>query len=222
MLGRDGLMRDPPKAPDLEDPPKLGRRTVFVRDGLMPERFPNPPMRAPVLGRRVAEPRVTLEVRLEPTGGRSTMPVRLGSDPDGRLTELVRGGGARITDPVRVEGARATDPVRLGGTRVTDPVRLAGTRVTDPVRLAGTRVTDPVRVGGTRVTAPVRLGGTLVTEPVRVAGARPTAGVLFGMRFAVGILRTGTTPRVVGLATGRATVGRRGTPRCTGTPRYPR
>ena len=201
MLGRDGVIRDPPKAPDLDDPPRLGFRTVLVRDGLMPgrllERLPNPPIREPALGRCVAEPRATLDVRLEPTGGRSTMLTRLGSDPDGRPTEIVRAGGTRVTVFVRVDGTRVTAPVRLGGTRVAAPVRVGGTRVTAPVRVGGTRVTAPVRVGGTRVTAPVRVGETRATERVRVAGARPTVGVLVGVRFAVGILRVGTTPRAV-------------------------
>jgi hypothetical protein len=226
MLGRDGLVRDPPKAPDLEDPPRLGRRTVLVRDGLtlgrLLDRLPNPPIRDPAFGRRVAEPRATLGVRLELAAGRSTTPARLGSDADGRPTEIVRVGGTRDTVPVRVEGTRVTAPVRVAGTRVTAPVRVGGTRVAAAVRVGGTRVTAPVRVGGTRVTAPVRVGGIRVTVPVRLAGARLTAGVLVGVRFAVGILRVGTTPRAVGLETGRATVGRRGTPRCTGTPRYPR
>lgn len=236
MLGRDPpkLEREAPLLGRLKlparDEPKLGRRTLWVRLGLVLGRLLTPLVErdAPPLGFRTALLRDgLLEGRLIEAregvvdGGRRTLFVRAGFTR-GWLTTVLLGRDRGIElvsvrpDPERptvlvravVAGGRWTTIVRAGVVRARltalTRVALGRVRVTVLVRVLGARVTVPVRVGRvpTRLTVPVR--------PDAVGGRRLTVVVRPGAEL--GRL---TTPRV-----GRVrwtVVGRRGTVLRTGT-----
>jgi hypothetical protein len=211
MLGREGLLPDRPKIPDpvLEPLPKAGRLTGLVLLDpvrVIPElvRFPSP-MRGVV-----PTERATLELR--PTLGARVV-------------------GTRSTIGDLVVGVRLTTGARVDGVRPIVGARVAGTRLTDCARVAGARPTIGERDGDVRLTVGERVAGARLTVGARCTGARPTLDARVGVRFTVGVRpyvvlgcrpTAGTRPvdeRVRLGDTGRATVPRPGTPRCTGTPR---
>lgn len=200
LLGRLKPPRDVPKLGRAERP--LRADPTLDREPLLPTvRLTFPPRRrtelVPAVG--LVRGRVTMPVRARGAGA-----VRVNVEaPPGRPTVDARdadGGTRSTTVPARPTFGRA---------RPTAGARVDGVRCRLGARPDGARPTVEARVAGARVIGGVRVAGTRFTD-----GLRPTAGARGAYPG-----RRGTTARLGARGAVRTVVGRRGTPRYTGTGR---